>query len=192
MGLEMLEGSEMGALTESRLGNKLFIDDGEYANFLIPLLGGVAILKGKKTAQKNDAKVAAQIVSQYAVPKEKESDCVWLNAKLVEAQNRYQAVLQKGLKRRLETRETRPLIDVIATLKTFIENAKCGETQAAKDAEALTQRTIQEVNKAATTPLPADVTGDAGTTSNTTKYIMYGVGGLAVIVLFIAIFKKRS
>lgn len=181
MGLEMLEGSEMGALTESRLGNKLFIDDGEYAN-----------LFGSKKAKRNDARVAAQIASQFAVPKEKETDCVWLNAKLVEAQNKYQAVLQKGMKRRLETRETRPLTDVIATLKTFIENAKCGETQAAKDAEATTQRALEEVNKAATTPLPTDATGDSGTTSNTTKYIMYGVGGLAVIVLFIAIFKKRS
>lgn len=180
----MLEGTEMGALSESRLGNKCFIDDNEYAN-----------LFGSRKAKRNEAKRTAELNEQFRIPADKEKDCAWLNGKLVEANNQLQAAYEKGLQKRLEKRETRPIIDAIARIKTFLTNAKCEETQLAKEAEATTQRALEEVNKASLTLPPDQLAGaetGAPTTSNTTKYILYGVGGLVLVGVLIAIIKRNK
>jgi hypothetical protein len=47
MGYNMLESNELGALSNSRLGNKCFVDDNDYSN-LLGLFGGGGLLLTNK------------------------------------------------------------------------------------------------------------------------------------------------
>ena len=185
MAIDMLESTEGGVFTDSRLGNKCFINDDDYSN-----------LFGSKKAKKRTKDAADRIYTEFRIPEDKKNDCKWLNDKLIQANNMYEAVLTKNMKKRVEVRETRPLADVIASLKTALQQNNCAESEALKAQEQATQQTLNELAKATKdNPIPPE--GEAGSTtpdssSKTNKYILYGIGGIVAVALIVVLIKKQS
>ena len=196
MATEMIENTEMGAFAQSRLGNKCFLDDNNFANFgdddytNFTLFGKKINFFGDETAKKNTEKRRQEIYKQFAIPKEKENDCKWLNDKLAQATNMLEAAVRWQKKKRLKNREINPLSDVISNLKTAIEKNECLEKKESEKAEKTQAEAIKAINEASSTNLP-DVGQDTSGSNKTTNYIMYGIGGLVAIVVVAVLLKRK-
>jgi hypothetical protein len=90
MGYDMLEDSEMGALSESRLGYKCFVDDDD--DFSNGKGGFLGIGRKKKVTQQ----IQGDKNKQWAVDPLKESDCEYLQGRMQELKNEIAYELSKN------------------------------------------------------------------------------------------------
>jgi len=213
MGINMLEGSEMGALTESRLGNKCFIDDDNYSN--------LSIGKGKKahkfgladwflpigitnalgitnitTMSNKDKQARAEFESKkvqdtWKIDSTKISDCNYLTTRIEQLQNTILSESEINASDKVaQKRILEPLKKMETQYKNAISEAKCEETKTKAEADATKKETLDLLNNATTTPPPSSATDEKS--SKTTKYIMYSVGGLILVLGILVVLKKKS
>lgn len=185
MGVEMIEQSEMSALSPSRLGDKCFVTDNDdnFSNFS---------LRGKKYHDKKRAQAEAKTVpSTWAIDPTKENDCEYLQERLKELQNAIEVQLSSSPSQARVQNVVGAQKNAEANYKNKISKLKCVEKQATMELQKQKEDTLAEINKAsASTPDLAS----AGTQitqggSKTTKYLMYGIGGVVVLVTLIVVIK---
>jgi hypothetical protein len=184
MGYDMLEGSEMGALSESRLGNKCFIDDDNYSNAIS--------LRGKKYHDKKRTQAeGGNIASSWAIDPTKENDCSYLQDRLIELQNAIEVQLSSNPTPARIQNVVKPMKEFEAQYKNKVAKLKCVEQQATIELQKQKEDTLAEINKAsASTPDLASAGSEINKGgSKTTKYLMYGIGGIVVAVTLIIIIK---
>ena len=124
MAIDMIEQSEMGALTHSRLGNKCFIDD-NYSNFL-GLFGSGGSLHGHRYFDKQRAS-QVQSSGEWNIDPTKENDCDYLQERLGVLQNRIAQRLADANKRYRTESETTALRNYETDYKNRIAKLKCVE-----------------------------------------------------------------
>jgi hypothetical protein len=183
MGLEMIEQSEMSALSPSRLGDKCFIDDNNEDNF------SNFSLRGKKYHDRQRAKnEASQVPNAWAIDPTKENDCEYLQSRLIELQNAIEVQLSSAPSKARIENVVGALKNSEASYKNKIASLKCVEKQASLELQKQKEDTLAEINKAsASTPDLTQPLPQGG--SKTTKYLMYGIGGIVAIVTLVIVIK---
>jgi hypothetical protein len=185
MAIDMIEQSEMSALSTSRLGNKCFVNDTRdesYSNFSF---------RGHKYFEKKRSQQDASTVNtDWAIDPTKENDCTYLQDRLGELQNQIEVELSSNPSKARVQNVIGALKRAEANFKNKIASLKCVETKASAELEKTKQDTLAEINKAsATTPDLNQPIADASGGSKTTKYLMYGIGGVVVVVTLIIVIK---
>jgi hypothetical protein len=211
MGINMLEGSEMGALTESRLGTKCFVDDTNYNNFsigkgknarkfgweslIVPLAFTQALgitnfsTLTNKQKQERAENMAKSIEATWKIDATKISDCDYLTTRLSQLQNTIISESEINASDKVaQKRILEPLKKMEVQYKNAISQAKCEETRTKAEADASKKETLDLLTSATATP-PTSASDEKS--SKTTKYIMYGVGGLILILGVLVVLKKK-
>ena len=186
MGVEMIEQSDMSALSQSRLGDKCFVNDNDDDNFSNFSLRGKKYHDRKRTQAEGGT-----IKSTWAIDPTKENDCAYLQERLLELQNAIEVQLSSNPSAARITNVVKPMKQIEADYKNKISKLKCVEKQASSDLQKQKEDTLAEINKAsASTPdlakAGAEITQGG---SKTTKYLMYGIGGIVVVVTLIVVIK---
>ena len=201
MGINMLEGSEMGALTESRLGNKCFVDEDNYNNFLGLTIGGLALVTNKlgitnfsvltKKQKEQRAKFERdKVENTWKIDPTKVGDCDYLTTRLQQLQNTIASESEVYIKDKVaQQRILVPLKRMEVQYLNAISQAKCEEKRKKVEVEATKKETLDLLTTATATP-PSSSASDEKS-SKTTKYIMYGVGGLILVLGVLVVLKKR-
>ena len=171
MAIDSIEYNELSALAPSRLGNKSFVDDDAYAN-----------LFGSRTAKRNREKRLAEIRAKYKLDAKRVNDCDYLSDTLIQANNELE-MYRKTFKGRVEQAYIDGLEGIVADLKTMISKNKCIEKIAQSEAEAQKKETLDILAKTTEDTTPEG-------TDNTTKYVIYGVGGLIVVIGIIMLIRR--
>lgn len=198
MGINMLEGSEMGALTESRLGNKCFVDDNNYSNLfgLIPAfwltnkigITNFSVLTKKQKEQRANFE-RDKIEATWKIDPTKIEDCDYLTTRLEQLQNTIASESEVYIKDKVaQQRILVPLKRMENQYLNAISQAKCVEKRTKSEAESTKKETLDLLTTATATP-PTSATDEKS--AKTTKYIMYGVGGLILVLGVLVVLKKK-
>lgn len=177
MAIDMIEHNELGALAHSRLGQKCFIDDDRYANLSIV---------SKKEKARRKAESIAQVEASWGIDSSKANDCDYLQTRLKSLQDAIQNELSKNPSSVVMDRVINPMKDVETRYKNAITKNKCSEKQALAENELARKQTIEAINEASSS---ASDLGVATQGSKTTKYLMYGIGGVVVLVTLVIVIK---
>jgi hypothetical protein len=178
MGYDMLEGSEMGALSESRLGNKCFVDDDSYSY----------MSKKKKKARADFER--NKIEETWKLDQTKISDCSYLTTRLEQLQNTITSESEVYIKDKVaQQRIIVPLKRMETIYKNAISQAKCEDAKTKAEADATKKETLDLLTSATATPPSSSPADDKS--SKTTKYIMYGIGGLILVLGVLVVLKKK-
>jgi len=186
MAIDMIEQSEMGALTHSRLGNKCFIDD-NYSNFL-GLFGSGGSLHGHRYFDKQRAS-QVQSSGEWNIDPTKENDCDYLQERLGVLQNRIAQRLADANKRYRTESETTALRNYETDYKNRIAKLKCVEKKLEEDKAKEEKHNAEVLKQTALDTAQFSVPQVQGV-SNTSKYIMLGVGGLVATIVIIAVLRR--
>lgn len=212
MGYHMLEGNELGALSESRLGNKCFVDDDNYSNLSIgkgkkakkinwswlavPLavtnaLGvtNVTTLTNKEKQERADFE-RKKVEDAWKLDVTKISDCSYLTSRLEQLQNTIISESEVYASDKVaQQRILQPLKQIEVQYKNAISQAKCEEAKLKAESEASKKETLDLLTSATATP-PTSASDEKS--SKTTKYILYGVGGLILVLGVLVVLKNRN
>lgn len=179
MAIDMIENNELGALSQSRLGNKCFVDEYMYSDFL-------GIGRGKKITRK----IQAQRSSEYAVDPSQSSDCNYLQQRLQEIKNKIAFELSKNPNKKARQRYLDPLYGAENSFKDAILRNKCEEKTSQAEEQKFKKETEEAIQRASeSTPAIPDVKVAKG--SRTTKIILVAVGLVVVGVVGVALFRKK-
>ena len=177
MGIDLLENSELSALAPSRLGNKSFIDDNDYSNFSIT---------NKKQANR-EAK--AEVDATWAINPKLKDNCDYLQNQLDKLLIKIDVDNKSGMSKDLRERWIQPHEDWAGKYRQAIVDNECqkNKEQAEKSAEQKnTLDTLTTITNSSSSLLPA---GEQKA-DNTNKYIIYGVGGVILLIAVAILIKK--
>ena len=182
MGIDLIENSEMSALSPSRLGNKCFVDDDSYANLTF---------RGHKYKDKQRAKEVASS-GTWNIDPAKEKDCNYLQDRLTQLQNILEGRLGSAGKGYKTASEVRVLRGYETDYKNRVASLKCVETKEQAEKTAEEKKNIDLINQTANAQIGSILPDEAlAKKSNTTKYILYGVGGIVLLITTLAILKRN-
>jgi hypothetical protein len=181
MGISMLENSEMGAFAPSRMGNKSFVNDSDvdFSNF--------SIVNKKKEAQK----AKDSLNKEYAINPKYANDCNYLQQRLIEINNRIESNMSNNPSKVLFDRFTAPLNEIAQNYKNAIAKNRCVEIAEADKQAAQQKETLDVLASVAATPppiIPQDEASQKASAMN--KYIIYGVGGVILLIGIVILIKK--
>jgi hypothetical protein len=175
MAIDMIENNELAALSSSRLGSKSFIDDNQYLNLSF---------RSKKyfAAQRaENARVIEEVRLRYLIDAIPPNDCQKLQEKLQIVENDIENEIKKGGK----SNYVNPMRDIQSKLKNLIVKARCSVSEE-EQRSASDLLNIQQVLTKASSDAP---TVDVG--KSNTKYIIYGAGGLILVVALVLLLKNK-
>ena len=176
----MLEDSEYAALSQSRCGNS-FIDDSRYANLSI-------VSKKEKARRVESDRDAVDRV--WKIDDAFKDNCSYLNMRLKTLQNEINSLRQQNKGQAFADRTLTPMIQWETKYKNELVRLKCEEYELEakkKEDEQNIVRTLKDVTNTPPPMLPPDVADTKG--SNTNQYIIYGVGGLFLVIILVAVLK---
>jgi hypothetical protein len=202
MAIELIEDNELGALAQSRLGNKCFIDDDDkYANVFGIRLGSFitrnvnsafgtilsSLSRDEKEQRKQEAK--QQVDSVWKIDEKKVDDCEYLTTRLAQLQANIESELAKNPSKTTQERTINPLADWEGRYKSNIIRNKCVEKKLAKEQADEEKKNAEILKQTALDTTQFNIPEIKGT-SNTSKYIILGVGGLTLAIVIIAILRR--
>jgi hypothetical protein len=177
MGIDLLENSELAALAPSRLGNKSFVDDSNYSNFSFV----------NKSKAERDAREQLNILWEIN-PKYK-NDCDYLQKQLDKLLIEIDAENKKGYNADLRRRFINPREDAVAKYKKAITDNECQKNKEAAE-KAYEQKNTLDTLTTITNAPPSLIPDGEKKADNTNKYIIYGVGGVILLIAVAILIKK--
>lgn len=175
MAIDSIEYNELGALSQSRIGSKCFVTDNSYSNFSI-----VSKREKERRRQLSEANVS----SEWSIDSSLENNCEYLQDRLTQLQNAIEGELQKNPSKVTNERLINPMRSWEVKYKNLIQRNKCVQNQEALQSEEQKKQALAILQGTSeTTPTQ---------TSKTTKYIIYGVGGLIVVIGLVLLLKRKS
>lgn len=187
MAIDSIENNELAALSQSRVGSKCFVDDNQYTNLL-----GLGIGYGLIKRTSNEKKRLAEAVRKTDDLEIKlkylsnpNDDCNTLEKKLTAAQ----IEIEVGLKNNSSKDRLNYLRFVEGTLKTRISDLDCFKKQIEKERQDEETKNLNIIDKATNTSLSSNEGEDKA--KNTNKYIIYGIGGVILLLSVFLLLKKK-
>jgi hypothetical protein len=182
MAIDMIEDSDLSAHSNTRLsGGKCFVnDDADYSNFSI-------VNKKKRTAQ-----ALTSITNQYDFAAMYKGGCKAMEDALARVQAEIEADLGKNYSKDLYARFVAPKKDIEAKIKTMIAESDCLVKKQEAERAYEQKQTIDVLASVANTPPPIIPEDTGATSSNVNKYIVYGVGGLILLIAVSMLLKKSN
>lgn len=195
MGVDLIENSELSTFDTSRLGDKSFVDDNDFANYTFV---GNVLSFGRK-AKKQRQQTQAEVTARFVIPEDKKNDCKWLDQQLNLAQNELESVTSgRKIARQRRFGSLNALNSAIASLKNAIVKADCVVKKEQEQAEKSKQEIVTAISQEAkatdlaTQQALAQTGAGQGTgMSKTMKYALIGVGGLVVVVGLVALLRRK-
>jgi hypothetical protein len=183
MGIDLIEQSEMTALSPNRFSSgKNFIDENSYSN-----------ANGKfrsKAWNRYIRETQAKINERFRVDPKLKDNCEYLKLRLSEVQNELESVLSQNPNNQNKEAKVKPLRENETNYKNLLLRNQCAEIREQKEKEETKKETLETLSAVASTPPPMLPQDEKS--SNTTKYIIYGVGGIIVLVGIVLLFKKSN
>jgi hypothetical protein len=176
-----------------------FVDDDQnYANFFATkwiakasnsVFGTNLSAQTKKEKDKRADESKSQIASTWAIDPKRAKDCDYLNTRLSQLTN---TLIQEQGKNPTKTAMDR-IINPLKNAQTMYQNAiaenGCEAKKLEADRIAEEKRTLQGLQAAAQIG-GGDTTNAPSSTSKNTKYVMYGVGGLLLLIVGVSILRR--
>jgi len=175
MAIDSIENNELGALASSRIGSKCFVNDSSYSNFSIV---------SKREKQRRKERSEANVKAEWSIDPSLENNCEYLQDRLEQLQNAIEGEMQKNPSKVTQDRLINPMRSWEVKYKNLIQKNKCVQNAEAQQT-AQNKKEALDILSGASQTAPTD-------TSKTTKYIIYGVGGLIVVVGLILLLKKKD
>jgi hypothetical protein len=190
MAIDMIEQSELSALAPSRLGNKCFIndDDDNYANGNGKIFG--IKVRGKKWDDKQRAKEVTS-GGEWNIDPARAGDCNYLQDRLTQLQNTIEGRTSQASKKYRTEAETRVLKGYETDYKNRVASLKCVEKQLAKQKEEEVKANLKLAQETANIPLPQLMGEEPTQKSNLTKYLLFGVGGLVLVITTVVLLRRN-
>jgi hypothetical protein len=160
---------------DSKLCN--FVD--EYSNF--------TIVSGKE----KDIKVEgdrARVDAQWRIDPNFENSCTYLNMRLQQLSDAIKTELDKNPGKATIERTINPMKEWEGKYKALLTRNNCVDVKLAQDRESEQRRAMEQIYKAS--QVTPDLVEAPTQGSNMNKYILFGVGGLLLIVVGVAILKR--
>jgi len=179
MAIDSIEHNELGALSSSRLGSKCFVDDADYSNFSIV---------SKKEKKRRTAQALAGINAEFELNPKLATDCNYLQDSLFALQSKIDSERKKNPSKTMTERFINPLLDLEVKYKAAIQKNRCLDQIAQSEAEAQKKETLDILTKA-TSDTPTETPDTPDTKRN--KYIIYGVGGVIVLIGVVMLLKRK-
>lgn len=179
MASELIENSELAALAPSRIGYKNFIDDDRYTN-----------ISGKER-RRREAESKAHVDSVWGIDTKYQFDCDYLSARLQQLQENIEGEMAKNPSKVTIERIINVMRDWEIRYKNALTTQKCVEKRKTAETEASKKETLDILAKATDTKLPMQ-TEEEAKSNKTTKYIIYGVGGVITLVALFLLLKKKD
>jgi hypothetical protein len=176
MAIDSIENNDLGALAPSRLGNRNFVDDDQFSY----------LSKNEKRRRAERSK--AEVYATWGLDPTKENNCDYLISRYKELDNVIENEMSKNPSKVIKERVLNHMYDLRTTYKNQISKNKCAEILEKQETEASKKETLDILTKATGTPPPIE--GEK--TSNTTKYIIYGVGGVILLVSVMLLLRKSN
>jgi hypothetical protein len=174
MAIDSIEYNELGALSQSRLGTSCFVDDSRYSNF--------SIVSAKEKRRRTEQALAS-VNADWELNPKLANDCAYLQDRLYALQSKIESERKKNPSKTISERWINPLLDWEVKYKEAIQKNRCVEQVAKSEAEAQKKETLDILTKT-TSDAPTE------TNDNKTKYIIYGVGGLVVVIGLVMLLRK--
>ena len=168
---------EMDLEYQTDVNCKSFADENEYENFSI-------VSKYEKEIRATGDR--ARVDAEWRVDPAFENNCFYIQMRLRQLQDRIKSEVDKNPSATYNERTINPMRDWEATYKRLIERNKCVDKEA-KQREQESEKKVQEWAKIATSDTPLDIETKA---SNLNKYLIFGVGGVILIVTVAILLKK--
>ncbi len=191
MAIDDIEYNELSSLSGSRLGNKNFINDDDGFLYL-----------SKREKKKRTQQARFTIETFWAIDPQFIDDCEYLTMRLAQLQNAIESELGKNPSKRIRERIMPPYRDMEAKYKNEIVRLNCSEKKRKEEKEEEKKSTIDTISKitSTTSDLPkAPITEDGDDAddskdgkSNVTKYVIYGVGGLFLVLSLVLLLKPTN
>ncbi len=176
----MLEDSDYAALSNSRCGNS-FIDDSQYANL------SIVSKKEKNRRAESDADVVNRV---WRIDEAFKDNCSYLNMRLKALSNEINSLRQQNKGQTFAERTLNPMIQWETRYKNELIRLKCEEYELEakkKEEEKNIIKTLRDVTNTPPPMLPPDIADTKGNKTN--QYIIYGVGGLFLVIILVAVLK---
>jgi hypothetical protein len=182
MAIELIENSELAALAPSRIGTKNFIDDDRYSNLSIV---------SKKEKRRRAESAQGEVDATWSIDPKYKNDCDYLFTRLQILQDNIDAEMAKNPSKVTIQRYINPMRNWETQYKNAISLNNCVGKLKKKETEASKKETLDILEKATDTKLPMQ-TEEETKSNKTTKYIIYGVGGVITLVALILLLKKKD
>lgn len=156
-----------------------FVDE-DFSNF--------SIVSKKEKKKRKEASVS-NVNATYGIDPSKAKDCGYLQVKLTQVQNAITNELGKNPSKTTLDRVVNPMRDVESSIKNAMVENGCEDKKLEADRKAEEKRTLEGL-KAAAQIGSGDTTSEPTPTSKNTKYVMYGVGGLLLLIVGISILRR--
>ena len=176
MAIDSIENNDLGALAPSRLGNRNFVDDNKFSY----------LSRAEKNRRTERSK--ADVDATWSIDPVYENNCEYLTTRYRELDNTIETEMGKNPSKVTKERLLNPMLDWKTRYKNQIVKNKCAEILEKQETEASKKETLDILTKATGTPPPIE--GDKS--SNTTKYIIYGVGGVILLVSVMLLLRKSN
>ena len=180
MGIDLLENSELSALAPSRIGNKCFVDDNNYQNFL-----GIG---DKKKEERYEREARESLNARWSINPKYKNDCDYLQKQLEKILAEIDAENKKNYPARLRRRFIVPREDLVVQYKQAIIESECVVKKEQTEKAAEQKNTLDTL--ATITNAPPQLPQDEQKADNKNKYIIYGVGGVILLIAIAVLIKK--
>jgi hypothetical protein len=177
MGIDLLENSELAALAPSRLGGRSFVDDNNYSNFSITNKG-----KAEKQAKE-------QFDALWQINPKLQNDCDYLKKQLDQLLIEIDGENKKNYNADLRRRFINPREDWVAKYRQAIVKNEC-ESKKEQSEKAYEQKNTLDTLTSITNAPPPLIPDGEKKADNTNKYIIYGVGGVILLIAIAILIKK--
>ena len=182
MAIDLLEDSEYAALSENRVGND-FVNGNENENYMY---FSIVSRKEKERRAESDRDAVDRL---WRIDDAFKDSCTYLQLRLRQLENAINSEMSKGASQVRMDRTVKPMIDWKTRYQNEIARLKCVEEEQRISKEDEEKKNLKLVTKVASAPPPMlDLPTEKG--SDTNKYILYGVGGLVVVIVMVALLRR--
>jgi hypothetical protein len=130
----------------------------------------------------------ARVDAQWRIDPNFENNCTYLNMRLQQLGDAIKTELDKNPSKVVVERIINPMKEYEARYKSLIARNNCVDTKLSQERDAEQRRAMEQIYKASqVTPDLIETSTQGG---NMNKYLIFGVGGLLLLVVGVAILKR--
>lgn len=180
MGIDLLENSELAALAPSRIGNKCFVNDSSYSNFSITT---------SKQRERYEDDARKQLETRWSINPKYKNDCDYLQKQLAQLEAEIDGENKKNYNANLRNRFIVPRENLAVKYRQAITESECVVKKEQTEKAAEQKNTLDTLTTITNAP-PSLIPEGEQKADNKNKYIIYGVGGVILLIAIAVLIKK--
>jgi hypothetical protein len=176
-------------------------EDSQFSGFLdefnnadgIPIVPFLPFIQVGSIVNKKEKDIRAEgdrarVDAQWRVDPNFEKSCTYLNMRLQQLGDAIKTELDKNPGKAFIERTINPMKEWESKYKALLTRNNCVDTKLAQERDAEQRRAMEQIYKAS--QVTPDLIDTPAQGSNMNKYLIFGVGGLILLVVGVAILKR--